>query len=70
MAVYFSSGFLTKSYFHFLGFWTLIALLMLLLLQETSQKSDAPNLPFSFESQIPHGEDWYLGTTLLCLKHS
>lgn len=70
MAVYLSSRFLTKLFFHFLGFWTLIASLMLLLLQETYQKSVVPNLPFSFESQIPHGEDWYLGTTSLCLKHS
>ena len=68
MVVYLSARSLTTSYF--VAFWTLIASLMLLLLQETYQNSDVPNLPFSFESQIPHGEDWYLGMTLLCLKLS
>ena len=68
IAVYFSSRLLTWSYF--VGFWTLKASLMLLLLPGTYQKLDVPNSPFSFESQIPHGEDWYLGMTLLCLKPS
>ena len=68
MVVHLSSRFLTRLYF--VVSWTLIASLMLLLLPETYQKSDVPNSPFSFESQIPHGEAWYLGMTLLCLKPS